>query len=107
MDRGDFIFRLLIVLVIELLLANGFYMHEQGTKIHMPTLYLFSIAIRVYFSGPIVKRFHDINRPGEHYWLTLIPIYGIYLTFLLCFKTGPKGENRFGPEPVYAPMPHG
>ena len=42
-----------------------------------------------------VKRFHDLDRPGTHFWLLLIPIYGIYIGLLLLFKKGTEGPNRF------------
>lgn len=47
-----------------------------------------------------VKRLHDLNRSGW-YWLGfMVPIYNIYLTFLLLFGEGTNGPNRFGPDPL-------
>jgi len=48
----------------------------------------------------VVKRLHDINRPGAHYWLLLIPFYNIYLGLLLLFKKGTEGSNQFGVDPL-------
>ena len=36
----------------------------------------------------IVKRLHDLGRPGFHYWLLLIPIYNFYLALVLLLKRG-------------------
>ncbi len=36
----------------------------------------------------IALRLKDLNRPAWHYFLLAIPIYNIYLTFLLFFKKG-------------------
>lgn len=47
-----------------------------------------------------VKRLHDIGRSGWHWLGFMVPIYNIYLTFLLLFKEGTHGPNRFGPDPL-------
>lgn len=49
---------------------------------------------------PVVKRLHDLSRPGTHYWLLLIPLYGQYLGLVLLFQTGTRGPNEFGPDPI-------
>lgn len=46
-----------------------------------------------------VKRLHDMDRPGAHYWLFLVPFYNIYLGFTLLFTKGTNGPNRFGTDP--------
>ena len=54
-----------------------------------------------------VKRLHDIDRPGWHWWLLLVPIYNIYLGLLLLFKRGNEGPNLFGPDPLGRDAPRG
>jgi uncharacterized membrane protein YhaH (DUF805 family) len=56
------------------------------------------VAIPIAFQA--VKRLHDLGRPGSHYWLFLIPFYGIYLCFVLLFKKGTDGSNPYGPDPL-------
>lgn len=48
----------------------------------------------------IVKRLHDLDRPGTHYWLLLIPLYDLYLVLILLFKKGASGPNRYGSDPL-------
>lgn len=43
------------------------------------------------FSVIVVKRLHDLNRPGTHFWQLLIPLYDIYLFLVLFFKKGISG----------------
>lgn len=43
----------------------------------------------------IVKRFHDMDRPGWHFWLLLIPIYNIALIITLIFVSGTQGQNKY------------
>lgn len=47
-----------------------------------------------------VQRLHDIGRSQNHYWLCFIPIYNIYLGFLLLFKKGTNGQNQYGKNPL-------
>ncbi|WP_282753517.1 DUF805 domain-containing protein [Desulfuromonas thiophila] len=58
------------------------------------------IGIAVVYAFQVVKRLHDLDRPGTHYWLALIPIYNIYFGLLLLFKKGTEGENKYGPDPL-------
>ncbi|MFC1525249.1 DUF805 domain-containing protein [Candidatus Latescibacterota bacterium] len=48
----------------------------------------------------IVRRLHDLDRSGAHYWLLLVPVYNLYLGLLLLFKKGTVGLNRFGEDPL-------
>jgi uncharacterized membrane protein YhaH (DUF805 family) len=47
-----------------------------------------------------VKRLHDINRPGWHWFLLIIPIYNIVLGLQLLFQRGTDGANQFGHDPL-------
>lgn len=47
-----------------------------------------------------VRRLHDLDRPGWHYWLALIPFYGLYLACLLLFVRGTDGSNQYGNDPL-------
>jgi uncharacterized membrane protein YhaH (DUF805 family) len=46
----------------------------------------------------IVKRLHDLGRPGTHYWLGFIPVYNVYFILVLWFKRGTTGPNKYGPD---------
>ena len=50
----------------------------------------------------IVKRWHDRNKSGWHYWILLIPLVGPIWTLIEagCME-GTKGDNRYGPDPVH------
>ena len=47
-----------------------------------------------------IRRLHDLDRPGVHYFLTFFPIYNFYLLILLIFKQGTFGANSYGSDPI-------
>jgi uncharacterized membrane protein YhaH (DUF805 family) len=49
-----------------------------------------------------IRRLYDLERPGWHFLLLLIPFYGAYLQLLLTFKKGTPGPNAYGDPPVRA-----
>ena len=48
----------------------------------------------------IVKRLHDLGRPGWHFLLLAVPIYNLYLAFLMFCREGTVGWNPYGPDPL-------
>ena len=50
-----------------------------------------------------IKRLHDLDRSGSHWWLLMVPLYNIYLGLVLLFGRGTMGPNRFGPDPLGDP----
>ncbi len=49
-----------------------------------------------------IKRSHDINLKGLWLLLYFIPIIGFVFELVLCFASGNKSENKFGPPPEKA-----
>ena len=47
-----------------------------------------------------VKRLHDLDRPGWHWWLMIVPFYNIYLGFVLLLARGTEGSNQYGADPL-------
>jgi len=60
---------------------------------------IISISAAVIDAFQVIKRLHDLDRPGEHFWLFLIPLYNIYLGLVLLFQKGSVGPNQYGPDP--------
>jgi uncharacterized membrane protein YhaH (DUF805 family) len=50
----------------------------------------------------VVRRLHDLGKPGSHCWLLLVPFYNVYLQLVLLFAKGVAGQNQYGPDPVIA-----
>lgn len=48
----------------------------------------------------IIKRLHDLGRPGTHLFMLLIPVYNVYLSLILLFISGDSGTNKYGENPL-------
>ncbi|WP_099192081.1 DUF805 domain-containing protein [Tepidibacter mesophilus] len=61
---------------------------------------LLVITYLIFYICLIVQRLHDLNRSGIHILLLLIPIYDVYLKFIILFKKGTNGPNQYGEDPL-------
>ena len=62
------------------------------------------IGIGVLTAFQAVKRLHDLNRSGFHFWLLFIPFYNLYLALVLFFSKGTLGANPYGTDPLGVPQ---
>jgi uncharacterized membrane protein YhaH (DUF805 family) len=109
LNRGRYIgtlfaiFGLLCLVVLALVLAGaalGVSFGRSPSGDPGPFDLIVAIGFYVLAAFQMVKRFHDLDRPGTHFWLLLIPFYGFYLALLLLFQRGTEGPNQFGPDPL-------
>ena len=77
-------------------------MVTTGTPLFVPPLA--GVMIGGIWAGVAVtvKRLHDLDRPGWHWWLLLIPLVNIYMGAILLFAKGTRGPNQFGRDPLMA-----
>jgi uncharacterized membrane protein YhaH (DUF805 family) len=66
---------------------------------------LFYLAMLSPSLAATVRRLHDRNRSGWHYWWVLVPIVGGLILLIWLCKRGVEGENRFGPDPLAVSPP--
>jgi uncharacterized membrane protein YhaH (DUF805 family) len=110
LNRAKYFWRTLLIgigvnimaFVVAFLL--GGIMGENAEPAALLVGYLLALAGAVVIAFEAVKRLHDLERPGAHYWLLLIPGYNIYLALVLLFKRGTNGPNRYGADPLAAPQ---
>jgi uncharacterized membrane protein YhaH (DUF805 family) len=58
------------------------------------------IALIVLSWAAMAQRFHDLGLSGWAILWLLVPVIQFYYVYLLLFKRGQSGENRFGPDPL-------
>jgi len=100
-----FLTGLVITLIMyALAFALGFAMGMAGMDPAIATgvSYLITFIGIVVWSFLVVKRLHDLGKPGWHYWLMYIPLYNVYLSLVLLFTKGITGPNQYGEDPCKA-----
>jgi uncharacterized membrane protein YhaH (DUF805 family) len=53
----------------------------------------------------MMRRLHDLNRPGWFCIGMLLPVINIVLLIYLVFFKGTKGPNQYGPDPLASKRP--
>jgi uncharacterized membrane protein YhaH (DUF805 family) len=48
------------------------------------------------------RRWHDLGRSGWSILLQVIPIVNLWCFYMLAFRSGERGVNRFGADPIQA-----
>ena len=91
MGRKRYFFMFLIIFIPALIV----------TVINIPVVsFVFYIIVIQFQACNIVRRFHDLNKSGLHYWLGFIPLYNIYLMVVLFTRKGTAGDNLYGRDPL-------
>ena len=68
----------------------------QGDLVLVFSILVIANIIPLYAAG--VRRLHDTDKSGWMVLISVIPLIGLYIIFLL-IADGTKGKNRFGPKP--------
>ncbi len=101
-DLLVFLVLFLIFLVSSVIEAKLGMPNEQIKNIGAMLLGLFVmfvLPIRLVWNT--ICRLHDLDRPGSHLVLLIIPIYNIYFILMLFFIKGTLGANSYGDDPIY------
>jgi uncharacterized membrane protein YhaH (DUF805 family) len=65
-------------------------------------IYLVSFILTI---CPVVQRWHDLDRPGTYWFLSLIPVLNIIPGLILLVAKGTKGPNQYGDDPLKRASP--
>ncbi|MFL6465885.1 MAG: DUF805 domain-containing protein [Bryobacteraceae bacterium] len=81
----------------------GLTMGSNGQQLAGTVGFIIGLAGQILCAFQVVQRLHDLDKPGTHYWLLLVPFYNIYLSLCLLFSKGTEGPNHYGEDPLTAP----
>jgi uncharacterized membrane protein YhaH (DUF805 family) len=103
-NRAWYLWHILLDDLVMFTLAIVFIVMMTVTGIPLFALPLAGAIIGGVWAGAAVtvKRLHDLDRPGWHWWLLLVPIVNIYMGVILLFAKGTEGSNQFGRDPLMA-----
>lgn len=90
MRRKSYFYSFLTIFVLVFIFASVDLI-DQGV-----IAFIVWVIVILLHAFSTVKRLHDINKSGVHYWLGLIPIYNIYLAVVLFTRRGTVGDNAYG-----------
>ncbi|WP_228547208.1 DUF805 domain-containing protein [Nonlabens antarcticus] len=62
-------------------------------------LILYSLATILPTLAVVVRRLHDTSRSGWYYFMTLIPLVGIFILIVFLVDDSKPGTNQWGPNP--------
>jgi amino acid transporter len=106
LNRAKYFLRLLAIAVLTqiVVFAAGVFlrmiMGRSADQVAPLITAVISLAGTVLSASQVVKRLHDLDKPGSHYWLLLVPLYNIYLMLVLLFKKGTEASNQYGENPL-------
>jgi uncharacterized membrane protein YhaH (DUF805 family) len=83
--------------VLAVVLGKAGYPYFLG----LPFLYIAATLIPSFSS--LVRRLHDTNRSGWWFFISMIPLVGPLILFVMTITDSNPGENRFGPNPKRQP----
>jgi uncharacterized membrane protein YhaH (DUF805 family) len=67
--------------------------------IHLPWLaYIYALAVMVPSIAVAARRLHDVGKSGWFMLISLIPLAGLYLIYVLA-QDGEARDNAYGPNP--------
>jgi uncharacterized membrane protein YhaH (DUF805 family) len=103
-NRSKFFWTNIGINVIAYILSFGLgfiviYSGGDSVTAQLLAFVFISIPLTIILAFNAVKRLHDLDRPGSHYWYLWIPFYGLYIGLVLLFQKGTSGENQYGPDP--------
>ncbi len=106
-NRRDYVLSSLAILVLTLgwLYVSGELTANDDVAIRATGMWLFATTLvtgGVVNGFLVIRRLHDLGKPGTHGWLLFVPMYSIYLQLVLLFAKGVSGHNQYGPDPATA-----
>jgi uncharacterized membrane protein YhaH (DUF805 family) len=104
--RGNFASVTLVTMFVNLAFLVLIEETSYAWYAYIPTVVAYVLAAIVQTFN-IVKRLHDLGKPGVRYWLLLVPFYNLYLSWVLLLRKGTDGANRYGEDPLTPLCPGG
>jgi uncharacterized membrane protein YhaH (DUF805 family) len=96
----SFISVILLSGFISSLFANRGFSGMSSSALNFLTLFIFWImATFIPMLAVTVRRFHDTNRSGWFYFISLVPYIGGIVFLVMMLLDGTNGPNRYGPDP--------
>ena len=102
LNRKRYILRAMLLGFIQAIINNIVIalMHPKTPEEIFGLLLVASLPITGIGYMLAIRRLHDVDRSGWWLLIGFIPIVNLWLLYLIVFKKGTDGSNRFGPDPL-------
>ncbi|MDX9746721.1 MAG: DUF805 domain-containing protein [Syntrophales bacterium] len=91
-----FLFNIIIGLVLGLVEGIAGIARQSDQSI-LATLYMLAVLVPGIAVG--VRRLHDTGRTGWWLLISLVPLIGAIVLFIMLVQDSQTGENQYGPNP--------
>lgn len=95
--RSDFWYVILVNYIISTLLGLIGSMLPTLSGLFTTLGSLYTLAVLIPSIALVVRRLHDINRPGWNLFVALIPIAGIIILLIYLCTDSVNDNNQYGP----------
>jgi uncharacterized membrane protein YhaH (DUF805 family) len=97
--REFWMFYLVYILIFIAIAVVGAILPNSIAFVFSALTGIFALAMFIPTLAVSVRRLHDTDHSGWWVLLSLIPLAGLYILYLLIIE-GTQGSNRFGDSPV-------
>ncbi len=98
--RIQFLIICAITAVLIFLAKNIYLKNISYPKADLIFIFAIAMIAYVYFTF-IIKRLHDIGKSGMDIWKLLLPIYNLFLIFLLFVKPGVTSSRVYETKKIH------
>ena len=99
LNRKPFILRVLVICILSGII--GCIVNEIfNASIRDQACFLLTLPLSVSGVMLTIRRLHDTDHSGWWWFTGLIPFLNFYTIYLVYFKRGTSGDNRFGADPL-------
>jgi uncharacterized membrane protein YhaH (DUF805 family) len=92
----------LIAYAIAFVIGFAMGMSDTGAGAAGSIGFVIGVGAAIIQAFLVIKRLHDLGKPGWQYFLMYVPLYNIYLGIVLLFVKGTAGPNEYGEDPASA-----
>lgn len=93
--RSEYLYFTLFISLVSAVLAILFGDGNSNSLLSN----IWSLATVLPATAVVIRRLHDTNHKWIWYLGMIVPIFNFYVIYLIVFKEGDAGENRYGPNP--------
>ena len=91
----------LLIMFVAAFMVTGLWFRDETVAAIVTVIMTVLLIVAIISSVTLViRRLHDLNRPGWFIIGMILPVVNIALLIYLSFFKGTEGSNQYGPDPL-------